>query len=96
MRRDEALVRLTQHRSEFAQFDVKSLALFGSVARDEASSVSDFALLVDFNGPATLDRYFDLKVFLESLLQVRVDLVTLRSLRPRVRDAIASDLVNVT
>jgi len=36
MRRDEALAILKSHKQELIKFDVKSLAIFGSVARDEA------------------------------------------------------------
>ena len=41
MRRDEALSILTAHKDDLARFHVKSLALFGSVARDEAQTGSD-------------------------------------------------------
>jgi predicted nucleotidyltransferase len=44
------------------------LALFGSVARDEATAESDVDLLVEFEGGATFDRYMDLKFFLEECL----------------------------
>jgi len=36
---------------------VNSLALFGSVARDEAKPDSDVDILVDFELPLTFDRY---------------------------------------
>ena len=38
-------------------FGVQSLALFGSVARDEATDLSDLDFLVEFEGMATFDRY---------------------------------------
>ena len=44
-------------------FGVSSLALFGSVARDEATSASDLDFLVEFEGSATFDGYMDLKFF---------------------------------
>jgi len=37
-------------------------------ARDEAGSDSDADTLVEFRGPATFDRYMDLKILLEELL----------------------------
>ena len=52
MRRDEVLRILREHRHELAQFRVTSLALFGSVARDEARADSDVELLVEFERPA--------------------------------------------
>lgn len=45
MQREEVLHRLRAHRRELARFGVKSLALFGSVARDEAGPESDVDLL---------------------------------------------------
>jgi predicted nucleotidyltransferase len=53
-------------------------------------------LLVEYVGPATFDRYMDLKFFLEELLQCRVDLVTEAALRPRLKTAIEKELVRVT
>jgi len=47
MKRDDIIHILNQHRRELAeQYGVKSLALFGSVARDEATTASDVDLLV--------------------------------------------------
>ena len=52
-------------------------------------------LLVRFNGPATFDRYMDLKLFLEDLLGRRVDLVTERALREEIRAHVEQDLLRV-
>lgn len=78
-----------------AQFGVRSLALFGSVARDEARPDSDVDVLVEFEGPTTFDGHMGLLVFLEDLLGCRVDVVTPNGLRPGRREAIAQDLVRV-
>ncbi|WP_448540960.1 nucleotidyltransferase family protein, partial [Roseiflexus sp.] len=48
MKKEEVIRRLTDHRQELAQFGIKSLALFGSVVRDEARPTSDVDLLVEF------------------------------------------------
>lgn len=60
MERDEALQRLAAHQEALANLGVRSLALFGSVAREEAGPSSDVDLLVEFEGQATLDRYLEL------------------------------------
>ncbi len=70
---------------------MKTLAVFGSVARDEARQDSDVDILVDFQGPATFNGYMDLKFFLEDLLGCPVDLVTRRSIRPRIKARIESE-----
>ena len=50
MKRDDvlAILRADQPRLR-SEFGVKSLALFGSVARDQATSASDVDLLVEYN-----------------------------------------------
>lgn len=78
------------------RFPVKSLAVFGSVARDEAVDNSDVDILVEFNQRATFDIFMDLKFYLEELLGMSVDLVTDKALRPQVRRAIEKEIVNVT
>ena len=91
MHGDVVLQLLAVHREELARLGVRSLALFGSVARNEAGPASDVDLLVEFEGPATFDRYVALSFFLEELLGCSVDLVTRRSLKPCMRSAIDID-----
>jgi len=76
-------------------FDVESLAVFGSVARDEASSKSDVDIMVVFRGPATFDQYMDLKFFLEELLGGSVDLVTQKALKPQLRAQVEQEAIYV-
>ena len=45
MKSNEALQILTEHRHELDRFGVKSLAIFGSVARNEARPDSDVDIL---------------------------------------------------
>jgi len=77
------------------RFPVKTLAVFGSVVRDEAADNSDVDVLVVFNQKATFDIFMDLKFYLEELLGMSVDLVTDKALRPQVRRAIEKELINV-
>ena len=78
------------------RFGVKSLALFGSVVRGEARPDSDIDILVEFDGPATFERYMDLKFFLEELLGRRVDLVTRKALKPYLRPYVEKEAVYVS
>jgi predicted nucleotidyltransferase len=57
MTKDEALGRVAAHTAELARFKVKSLAIFGSVARGEASADSDVDLLVEFLEPVGLFEF---------------------------------------
>lgn len=74
---------------------VKTLVLFGSAARDEMTESSDVDLLVEFSGPATSKHYFDAQFRLEDALGKAVDLVTLKSLKPRLRPFVEKDAVVV-
>lgn len=96
MQREDILTRLRQHRTEIQGFGVKSLAIFGSVARDEATSESDVDLLVEFEGKVTFDRYMDLKFYLEDCLTVKVDLVTPKMLKPQIRQIVEREALLVS
>ena len=95
MNRDDALAVLGAHVGDLTRFHVKSLALFGSVARDEAGPESDLDLLVEFEGTATFDSYMGLKLYLEDLLGSRVDLVMRKALRPRMVPSVEREAVRV-
>lgn len=85
-------------KREFAtlrsRFGVKSLGLFGSIARGEASPGSDVDILVEFNAPS-FDHYMDLKFYLEERLGRPVDLVLKGSLKPALRERILREVRDV-
>ncbi|MCX5639140.1 MAG: nucleotidyltransferase family protein [Planctomycetota bacterium] len=74
-------------------FQVKRLAVFGSVARGQASENSDIDVLVSFEQRASFDLFMELKFYLEDLLGIGVDLVTEKALRPEVRQAIEKGMI---
>lgn len=90
------LSTLSQHKVELTQrFGVKQLSIFGSVARGEATPQSDLDVLVEFDGPASSDRFFGLQFYLEDLLRRRIDLVTDKALRPELRPYVEKDAMRV-
>jgi predicted nucleotidyltransferase len=96
MRRDEALATLRHALPEMRRrFGVRSLRLFGSVARDMAQPDSDVDIVVEFDGPADFDRFMGLKLFIEDRLGVGVDLVTEKAIRPTLRPSIDREAVRV-
>jgi hypothetical protein len=96
MKRDQALATLKTERERLQrEYGVKSLALFGSVARDEATAASDLDLLVEFDRPTGLLGLFNLQAHLEELLGCPVDLGTPSSLKPRVRQRVLAEVVYV-
>ena len=52
MKREEALRRIRDGQSKLVAFPIKHLAVFGSVARNEASEGSDVDILVEFEQEA--------------------------------------------
>ncbi|MGG6241731.1 nucleotidyltransferase family protein [Nodosilinea sp. AN01ver1] len=90
------LGRLREQLNTVQSFGVQSLALFGSVARDEATETSDLDFLVEFEGAATFDRYMDLKFFLEDLFEKPVDLVIKHTLKPQIQQSVLAEVIYVT
>ncbi len=88
MDREQVLNILRQNRVEIDAFGVKSLALFGSVARGEARTESDVDLLVEFNRPVGLFGLIALQERLEELLGCPVDLGTPDSLKSSIRSRV--------
>ena len=97
VKRQEAIYIIKQHQYKLKDvYGVQSLALFGSVARNDASASSDIDLLVEFNRPVGLFGLFALQDRLEVLFGCKVDLGTPDSLKPRLRPAVMAELVYVT
>jgi len=95
--RDNVLNTLKRHKSELRKrFGVKSLAIFGSVARGEAGPDSDVDILVEFESSPGFDGYMALKFYLEDLLGRKVDLVMKNALKPWARDVVLREKVDVT
>jgi uncharacterized protein len=77
MKQDEVLVIVEENRQQLQELEVKSLELFGSVARDEASPDSD----VEFNRPVGLFDFSRVWLYLEDILGCTVDMGTQDALK---------------
>ena len=94
--RDLVVQLLRPHLQDLKhRFHVSSLCIFGSVARGEEKPDSDLDVLVSFDGPSTFDGYMDLKFFLEDLMNRKVDLLTEKGVRPKLRAVIEKDLIRI-
>ena len=97
MNRDEALAILSEHKIELQQkHGVKSIAIFGSTARNEAGPESDVDILVEFEKPVGYFKLADISFYLEEKLGQEVDLATPGALRSPVRERVYQDLVYAT
>jgi uncharacterized protein len=96
MKKQEILDRLGAHRDELRSSGVKSVALFGSAAKDEATDTSDVDLLVEFDRPTGLLALIRLKHRLEEMLEIdSVDLLTREGLHPALKDRILAEAIDV-
>ena len=95
MKRDQVLAILNAHQADLQDLGVKSLELFGSVARDEAHPDSDIDFLVEFAIEASLFDLFRVRHYLEDLLGCNVDLGTTDALREHLREPILEDAIRV-
>ncbi len=77
------------------KYEVKSLALIGSVSRGDDHSESDLDVLVVFEDAATFDNFMGLKLDLEDLVGRRVDLLTPKCLRPAWQAEIEKEAIHV-
>ena len=95
MRLDEVLAILQAHIDELRSRNVRSLSVFGSVARDEATAESDVDLLIEFEEGAVvgLFEFIRLQHYLQDILGCKVDLKTLGGLRRKIREHILSEAV---
>ncbi|MFH1908226.1 MAG: nucleotidyltransferase family protein [Chloroflexota bacterium] len=92
--RDDVIAIIKANRRALKRYGVKSLALFGSAARNSLRKRSDIDVLVQFD-KATWENYIGLKFYLQDLLGREVDLVTPKALKPATRPSIEKDLFHV-
>lgn len=95
MRREEVIRILKDHLKEIKAYQVKSLAIFGSVARNDAKADSDVDILVEFEPDASvgLFEFYRLQRFLTQTLGCSVDLATPESLRDEIKEDVFKELV---
>jgi predicted nucleotidyltransferase len=91
----EAKKILGNHKKELLKLGARTLSLFGSVAKNKASTGSDIDILVDFDAKKGLFGFMGLKNYLEELLKCDVDLVTKNALHPALRKKILHEAKNV-
>ena len=88
---------LKEKRTEILQiaknYGAYNVRVFGSVARGEADEKSDIDLLVDMEPGRSLLDLIGLLMDLEALLGCKVDVVTVKGLRDRIRERVLKEAV---
>jgi hypothetical protein len=97
MSREQTLRRLNTLASEIRARGAKSLFLFGSTSRDEATANSDVDLFIDYDPSAHFNAFdlLDLKSLIERKLGSPVDLTTRDGLHPRLREKIEREAIRI-
>lgn len=85
-KRDEILVIAARHHT-------RNVRVFGSVARDESNDASDIDLLVELEPGCGFLEHAALERELRELLGRRVDVVSEKGLRQRIRDRVMREAV---
>jgi len=93
---EEVVSLLLEHREKLQkEYGVKHLKIFGSYARNEQSEKSDLDLIVSLNGKVGLLGFVDLKLYLEGITGLPVDLVSDRGISPVLSPYIEKSTVEV-
>jgi len=86
---------LKGHKKELKEkYKVKKMAIFGSYARSEENKSSDIDILVEFEEQVGF-LFFHLEKYLEKILDLKVDLVTIDAIKPNRAKYILKDLIYV-
>ena len=86
---------IQSHKKDLNKLGVRTLALFGSVARDESTRKSDVDIMIDFDSKKGLFVFIDIKSYLEEILDCDVDLVTKNALHPALKQNILKEAKHV-
>ena len=78
-----------------AHWPTRSLALFGSRTRDDATAKSDLDVLVEFARPIPLSAFLALEARIASITGLRVDLVSSAVLKPRIGERVRAGAVTL-
>jgi predicted nucleotidyltransferase len=92
----QTLKILRDHQAALQRRGVLHAAVFGSVARHEASEESDVDILIDLDStyPIGVFAYATLKLYINELLGEKVDVVHRKTLKPLLRESITRDAVH--
>lgn len=94
--KDDLLALLRAALPELREaWPIRSLAIFGSVARGNADTASDLDLLVEFDRPVSLSQFLALEAELSALTGRRVDLVSRPALKPFIGARVLEEAVPV-
>jgi predicted nucleotidyltransferase len=89
---------LKAHKDEiYKKYKIKDIAVFGSYIKGKADENSDLDILVEFefNANLSLLGYIGIENYLSSLLDVKVDLVEKKGLKPFIGQQILNEAMHI-
>ena len=96
MDKNRIIATLREHQDDLTRQGVLHAALFGSMARGDATSESDIDIMIDTDPEAghTVYDYVGIKDYISGLFDIKVDVVNRRGLKPRVRPSVLSEAIH--
>ncbi len=97
MKKLEELRTILQYHKEDLkdEYAVNEIGIFGSYTKEEQIETSDIDILVDFQKAIDLLTFVHLKNHLSGLLNVNVDLVMKKALKPNIGQRILKEVVYI-
>jgi predicted nucleotidyltransferase len=96
MNTEDVLSKLREVRPIItARYKAKEIGLFGSFVRGEQNASSDIDILAEFEDGADLFDLIGLTLYLEEILQRKVDVVPKRALRIELQGSVLRQVVAV-
>ena len=77
------------------RFKVKRLGIFGSYVRKQTRRFSDVDVLVEFSKSIDLLDFVALERYLVEQTGAKIDLVSIKALRPEFRDTILNEVIYI-
>ncbi len=77
------------------KYYVSKIGIFGSYARGEAGENSDIDILVEFEKPIGFFKFLELEEYLSDLLEIKVDIVSKKALKPHIGKNILKEVVRI-
>ncbi len=91
----EIKTKLEEQKEElFKKYPIKTLAIFGSYARNDQKPTSDLDLMVEFHSRVG-SEFIELADEVEQIFGIKVDLVSKKGIKERYFERIKEELIYV-
>jgi predicted nucleotidyltransferase len=84
---------IQKHKEELRkQYGLKEIGIFGSYVRGEQGTESDLDILIELEKPIGFVKFMRLERALSELLEIRVEMVTKKALKPHIGKRILQEV----